>query len=274
MKLYITIIALLILITVAYRNYEANQTSKKIIYIYNDAGVSAESVSHTKMFLHNVLKNNYVIQYINAAELLQATWTKNAALFVLPGGADKFYVAKMRGKGDKIIQNYINKGGSFLGICAGAYYASSFIEFDKNGPNEVIGERYLNLVNSYAIGPILAEYSYDSNKGAKAALIKCNNKQVNIFYNGGPYFYIPKNNKTTEIICTYSKKNDLPAIVYSKYGKGKVLLSAVHFEYDSTKLNHSDQYYRDIIATLSADNINRIALGSRMLEMLGISTTI
>ena len=269
MKPYLTIIAFLILIASIYALY-ANKPEKQIIYIYNDKGVSAESVRHTKRFFQTMTNDSYTVAYLNAKDLLQADWVKDAALFVIPGGADTFYVNKLRGKGDKIIQKYIRNGGSFLGICAGSYYASSFVEFDKGGPDEVVGARQLNLVNSHAIGPVLAKYSYSSNKGARAAVIQCDQDKLAVFYNGGPYFQIPKNNTTAKIICTYSEKDNLPAVVYSKYGKGQVLLSAVHFEYDPNKLSHNDEYYRKIIATLNSDNKNRISFGNKILKLLKI----
>lgn len=261
MKKYLAIIATLTFVVYL------SQTVKHTIYIYNDKGVSNESVTHTKDFFS---ATSYNVKYLDAKDLLKGTWTQDAALFVMPGGADRLYVTKLQGKGDEIIQKYVKEGGSFLGICAGSYYASGFVEFDKGGPDEVVGKRDLKLINSYAIGPVLARYSYNSNKGARAAALVCKTNKLNIFYNGGPYFKIPASNTTAEVICTYSEKDNLPAIVYSKYGKGKVLLSAVHFEYDPTKLNHADPDYHSIIDTLSDDNEHRIAFAHELLEKLGL----
>jgi glutamine amidotransferase-like uncharacterized protein len=270
-KIYLVIITTLVLMAAVYYQYYTNKPNKQVIYIYNDEGASAESVSHTKAFFQAMAANNYVVKYLKTEELLKASWVKDAALFVMPGGADMPYVKKLRGTGDEIIRDYIKKGGSFLGICAGSYYASSFIEFDKGGTNEVVGERYLKLFNGNAIGPALAKYSYDTNKGSKAARITCGNDQLAVFYNGGPYFEMP-HNTTAKVICTYSDKNNLPAVLHSKYGKGKVLLSAIHFEYNPAMLNHNDKYYQDIIQTLNYENNNRIYFGKKMLDLLDIRT--
>ena len=42
-------------------------------------------------------------------------------------------------------QEFVENGGSYLGICAGAYFACDYIEFDKNGPLEVVGPRDLKF---------------------------------------------------------------------------------------------------------------------------------
>jgi len=74
-------------------------------------------------------------------------WTKDAALFIMPGCADLYYVENLNSKGNKIIKNYVMSGGSFLVICAGAYYASKSVEFDKNRPLKVFGNRELSFFN-------------------------------------------------------------------------------------------------------------------------------
>ena len=42
-----------------------------------------------------------------------------------------------------IFAEYVNGGGSYLGLCAGAYYACARVEFEMGSELEVVGEREL-----------------------------------------------------------------------------------------------------------------------------------
>ena len=55
------------------------------------------------------------------------------------------YFAALGAIGMSKIKDYVTQGGSYLGICSGAYFACDRIEFDKGGPLEVIGERFLKF---------------------------------------------------------------------------------------------------------------------------------
>ena len=69
-----------------------------------------------------------------------------------------------------MIKDYVTGGGSYLGICAGAYYGASYIEFNKGGELEVIGARELEFFDGKAIGPAIAEYSTENKSGARLRL--------------------------------------------------------------------------------------------------------
>ena len=84
------------------------------------------------------LKDSFHIKTISAKELKLGLWTEDAALFIMPGGADIPYTRKLNGKGNQIIKNYLANGGKYLGICAGSYYGSSSIEFAAGTKTEVI----------------------------------------------------------------------------------------------------------------------------------------
>ena len=238
------------------------QAQEKIIYIYNDEGVSQESLKHT---IHSFSKD-YSIKTIDAEELKQGNWTKDADLFIMPGGADVPYAKKLNGKGNQIIKNYVKNGGSFLGICAGAYYAAGFVEFDKGGELEVIGPRELQFFPGKAIGPALAKYDYQTNSGARSANITIDNKDVGIYFNGGAYF--DKTDQMKDIIVIGKYDIDKPAIIYTKYGSGSVVLSGVHFEYDAVLFDKNDKYIVDLLPNLLASDQDRLELMKKILKML------
>ena len=160
-------------------------------------------------------------------------------MFVLPGGADIPYTKWLNGKGNEKIRTYVEKGGSFLGICAGSYYAGNFVEFALGTPLEVKGVRELAFFPGTVKGPILAPYDYETSSGVRAAKIswkggapfKTNSTFV-VYYNGGGYFAEAAREEHTKILASYSLGNDFPAIIEIQVGKGKAILSGVHFEYD------------------------------------------
>ena len=143
-----------------------------MIYIYNDLGADKAIVQHTIFTLNKLLSPKYQINTINAEQVIQGSWQQNVSMFVMPGGADLPFVAKLNGVGNNIIKEYVQNGGSYLGICAGAYYASSYVEFDKAGVYEVLGERELKFFPGKSIGPVLAKFDYFTRSGARAAEIK------------------------------------------------------------------------------------------------------
>lgn len=265
----------LILITLCFLVFQdlSYAEGKKTIYIYNDEGVSNQSLIHTMVTLKGLLSKRYKVTTINATQIQHKSWVQNAALLVIPGGADLPYVDRLNGKGNSIIKGYIKDGGSFLGICAGAYYASSHVEFDKTGKLEVTGDRELKFFPGKAIGPVFQPFDYKTSKGSRAVQVDIDiqafNKQtLPLFYNGGGYFENADHFNNTRIIGTY--KNKFPAIIKINYGKGKVLLSGVHFEYNPFLLKESDLNLKQDLIKLKTYNDQRVKLLQMLLYIIGI----
>lgn len=268
MKKYILLLLLFI-------NIPAPQVLAKdsnVIYIYQDEGVSQESYLQTLSTLKNFLNKKYIIKAISSDQVINSSWDKDAALFVIPGGADLHYLKKLNGLGNSKIKQYVKNGGSFLGICAGAYYASSYVEFDKEGPLEVLGERELQFFKGKSIGPILSPYDYKTQRGARVAEIYTNFSEVSktfVYYNGGGYFKNAEKFSNTKVIANYT--NNLAAIILITYGQGRVLLSGVHFEYDPSLLNNKDPYIKQIINPLSKFQKSRKILLHKLMQTLAIT---
>ncbi|WP_342272630.1 BPL-N domain-containing protein [Candidatus Tisiphia endosymbiont of Parasteatoda lunata] len=231
------------------------------IKIYNDLGVSKESIKHCEYTL-KLYTPQYKVEYISAKEILEENWFKDTYLLVLPGGRDLYYVQKLQGKGNANIKNYIKNGGNFLGICAGSYYSGNYLEFAKGTNIEVIGKRELEIFKGTVKGPLLALYYYNLNKGARAAYLRINPiiglniKDCYVFYNGGGYFVDAENTKDTEIIASY--EDNKAAIIKCMYGNGTAILSGVHLEYDPMLIKNKS--LNNICKTLTAHNIVRIKL--------------
>lgn len=244
--------------------------SKQKIYIYNGPGVSEICLMNTAFSLKQALPKS-TIKTILPDEVLRGEWRSDANLFILPGGADLPYVKHLTPNGNAIIKDYVNSGGFFLGICAGAYYASSAIEFAVDSSNEITQRRDLAFFPGIAKGPFFKQYDYQSEAGAHAArLIESKTQQkFSIFYNGGCGFLKSEEDENTEILAKYEEIN-LPAIIKIKYGSGTCILSGVHPEYSSDLLNRKDQFLAEVYNELKDFEIIRMEFFSRLLNLLGL----
>ena len=172
---------------------------------------------------------------------------ETSSILVMPGGRDLPYVKSLSGHGNQEICQFVRGGGSYLGLCAGAYYGCSHVAFAEGDPvYEVCGERELKLVYGTAIGPVFEGFEYTSNNGARTAHISYTSalSQIlgnsaatgaTVYYNGGCYIQLD-NTKINDcsfrqtVLAYYANREDWPAIVASSYGKGRTVVSGVHFE--------------------------------------------
>ena len=248
---------------------QKNFKSRMYIKIYNGAGASKEGLLHTFKTLLDYASKDYLISYITPKEIIEGEWIYNTKLLVIGGGADLHYKKYLDGIGNQQIQQFFKKGGSLLGICAGAYYCGSRVEFAKDAKGQILGSRELSIYKDAVVGPALRKYYYNSDKGALAAKINLHEvspcKQVKIFYNGGGYFANAANTPDARIIANYH--DNRAAIVMCEYGLGKAILSGVHFEYDPYIMKYSP-LREEIIDSLKEYNESRIVLTKYLLDKL------
>jgi len=176
-----------------------------------------------------------------------------ASLLIIPGGRDLPYFKDLKGEGNRLIREFVEKGGSYLGICAGAYYASSFVEFAKGTDIEVTGKRELQFFGGKAIGPVYKVFAYDSEVGARLSPIQTVEGRVEVYHNGGCYFEEPEKHQNTQVLARYSDLEcALPAIIQCKVGKGKAILSGVHLEMASNNALDikREKYFSHILSRL------------------------
>lgn len=240
------------------------------IAIYNGPGTSADSIRRLEYTLQKLLPFQKVIK-IDPVTLKSGSWTNKTDLLVMPGGADIPYTQALNGKGNEIIKSFVEKGGSYLGICAGAYYASAAISFDESGPLEVKGSRELGFFKGKAIGPVLAPYDYASLKGVRAAAIRSAEQEPVSFYaffNGGPYFKDAATYERTKVWGYYQLPYSAPAMISVDYGKGRVFLSGVHFEYDVDQLDESNIYVKEALPSLKQTTAERTSFIKSIFDYL------
>lgn len=207
----------------------------KTIYIYRDSGVSLSGVQQLKHCLSQI--TNQAILTLSASELLSSYWQKNALCLIIPGGEDIPYGHKLNGTGNRIIRDYVENGGIFLGICAGAYYAARRIIFNENSADEIIEERELGFFPGTVVGPHWAPYVKGHHCGARAVKIHCaNHLDTPAWYayiNGGGRLVVDKDESVT-ILAKDDAGNAVMACM--PIGQGMAYVSSAHWEYNPHNL--------------------------------------
>jgi len=243
--------------------------------IYKGPGVSEECFKHTHQSINKALSASYCIKSILPHQVISSSWEENAILFILPGGRDIPYAAALNGAGNQKIRTFIEKGGSFLGICAGGYYAGDFVDFGKDSPLSIQEKRELSLFSGTVKGPVLAPYDYFSNSGVRSAKLIwegdsdfSNQDSFSIYYNGGGYFVDALEKTGVSVLASYNLEIKLPAIIKCRIGLGIAILSGVHFEFDPTILDTKDTHLQSIIPELIASNNCRVLILKNLLKSL------
>lgn len=204
------------------------------IAIYDDEGVARRSLQILCSALAEEGFSN--TQLVNARILSQPEWLSSTQLLIIPGGRDLPYQKALRGSANRHIRQFVERGGRYLGICAGAYYASAFVEFEKGGPLEVLGARPLQFFPGVARGPIcgLGRFDYESESGAEQVELEVASLgRIFAYYNGGCGFIEAEAYPNVDVRARFAQLPGFPAaLIRCRVGQGVAILSGVHPEYN------------------------------------------
>lgn len=233
-------------------------------------------------FMSSTFKEVFYINYQNVCEGILLS--EQVDVFVMPGGADLYYVEKLNGKGNENIKNYVASGGIYLGICAGAYYGSDYVKWAAHeGEKKIFGKRELSFFKGEAVGPIY-EFIEDRDFNAShvsAVKIRYGEHKSNtaiVKYGGGPIFYPYKEGDTSfKVLATYDGLPNSPmAVVECYFGKGMALLSSPHFETSGFSLalrtykhqNKSYSRYKEVAEKLNKERNSQLEFWSFLLKRI------
>lgn len=247
------------------------------IIVYVDLGVDGVALKHTvKSLQQEVDPSKYRIRRMDSKALKSENWEKETALLVIPGGRDIYYHESLDGAGTSKIRQFVEKGGSYLGICAGAYFGAGSIEFEKGGTYEVCANRSLAFFPGYAEGPAYGKNKYriDGLQGLEAARVSWQEDSFHVYYNGGCHFVKAHEFPGVSILSSYLElKDDPAAIVLCKVGQGQAVLSGVHLEYSTPALPRNNPYIEKIYDLLDKGEIHRKRIFRETLSHLNIDLT-
>ncbi|KAE9987898.1 hypothetical protein EG328_001325 [Venturia inaequalis] len=263
------------------------------VLVYSGPGSTVESVRHCLYSLRRLLSPNYAVIPVNGDAIIKEPWSASCALIVFPGGADLGYCRTLNGEGNRKISQFVNRGGAYLGLCAGGYYASSRCEFMVGDQKmEVVGVRELGFFPDTCRGLAFPGFVYHSEAGARAAEIKINKAAFatsggtipdtfHAYFNGGGIFVNAEKHKARgiEVLANYTEEVNVDAgegapaaVVFRKVGDGSVILTSTHPEFATANLNKkaSGPEFEKVFEALEEDDKLRVDFFKACLVKLGL----
>lgn len=222
------------------------------LFVYRDEGVGTFSYKALMRSLKKApLSSDFEVKTITSKEVIEGEWRQECRLILFPGGRDSPYHELLKGKGAQEIRTFVEQGGRYFGICAGAYFGSQKVVFEKGTPNELEGERELGFFSGEAIGtlPHLEDYSYEGHLSACPHPISYEEKSVYVYYNGGCTFTRAEEIPDIEVLSYYLEGEKCPAIIECSVGEGKAILSGVHIEVQAVLCKNEEKLFEDLKST-------------------------
>ena len=222
--------------------------------VYAGNGSTLESVRHCLFTLRRLLSPKYAVITVTGEAIIKEPWTPSCAMLVVPGGADLPYCRTLNGEGNRRISQFVERGGAYLGFCAGGYYGSKRCEFEVgNKVLEVIGDRELAFYPGICRGCAFSGFVYHSEQGARAAELRVSNTSLakgsvpqvfRSYYNGGGVFVDAPGfaSSGVEVLASFTEKTHVDpgegsaAVVYCKVGQGAAILTSTHPEFAAANL--------------------------------------
>lgn len=146
----------------------------------------------------------------------------------VPGGWAWAYVRDIPPSGKGAIRRLVEQGGFYIGVCAGAYFATDMIRWECR-----FVEYDLDLFRGMAEGPIDQIQPW---RGWRLTPLLLNGghelhggeERHEALYWGGPAFTLDPRQPAT-LLATYEATGEAAAVTFP-YGKGQVLLMGCHLE--------------------------------------------
>lgn len=204
------------------------------VVVYAGSGTSVDLIEQFLSSLEKV-DNEIIADKVLASYFDTDSWEGQVSMIVIPGGRDMEYLKEFSPAAINRIGRWVReRGGSLLGICAGAYFASGRVEFELFGPFEVKGKRPLALYPGVAHGAALRPFEYSWSEHKSAVNVQIRNWKspavASLYDAGGCYFEEGEVRKYGwTILATYTH-SERPAIIYGRVGKGRVILCCPHIE--------------------------------------------
>ena len=180
-----------------------------------------------------------------SAEQIRQGKLANKDLLIVPGGNCTEFAKELHAAGKKAVRDFVEQGGGYFGICAGAFLAAANNGSGLSLANVSVktGLRFIPNTGMVSVSDRgKGEVSISLTEDGKKLLQSWPEEQA-VQYTGGPVFsdahrrdlnpYIVLADFTSEKFIYDFQKGEMtgtPAVIFTQYGKGRVLLSSGHFE--------------------------------------------
>ncbi|HEX2751378.1 MAG TPA: BPL-N domain-containing protein [Verrucomicrobiales bacterium] len=211
----------------------AGEASRKIkVVLYDDKGSAGEGVPRITAQLAVVPDVELV--KLNAEQIRTVDWS-DAKVIIFSGGSGSAQSKNLQDAGLEKVRTFVEKGGGYIGICAGAYLACGGFSWGV----KVLDAKTVSP--KYNRGKAQVEVEFTA-KGQEITGLKAESK-VNMLYANGPIYcpakmdaipdFEPLAFYRTEIAENGTPAGIMvnsPAMVAGQFGKGRVLCSSPHPE--------------------------------------------
>lgn len=264
-----------------------------VFYVYAQRSTYEFLRESLRVYEHQNIKTRLIVaKDILDRDILNNRHENVLGLFMPGSPAAQLYRDNLGERGKAAIQTYVANGGSYIGICAGAYLASHDIVYKSARRQEHIQDN-LALFDGQAIGQLssllvpvttvrqgweeanVTPLHYHTASGPSTA---------NVIYWGGPAYQPAPHEKIT-VLATYDAAtiDDQPAIAIAAkdYGAGRVVLSGVHPEIsasvllDSAAAKHKDHdlgvFRANLVNLLAPHEAHRQNLFTQMVDQVFLS---
>ena len=199
------------------------------IALYTDRGADEGCIQATKKMFKWM---GYTVQLVNSNYINKES-LDNFSIICIPGGNMYQYAEDISSSGKEKIRNFIRNGGSYIGICGGAYFTGEKVIWQgiqlpieplaifpgtTQGPTDEIAP-YPDCVMCEVN---IVDHSHPITQSEQDSLW--------IAYCYGPVF-LPNQGTNVDILGKY-EIGDKPVIIAFEYGLGNVFIIGTHPEFE------------------------------------------
>lgn len=209
-----------------------------VVGLYTDEGSWTTGKEHMQLFMK---KYGFSYRSLTAADIQDGKLQSSGVqLLMMPGGESWTYLKKLGEKGASQIRNFIFQGGSYFGVCAGAFYAVA----NRDG-GAATGPYGIGLLDGTAFDGTAHEVEpFKEGMMNFDFFVEGFQSVFRIILLGGPSFRFSEAesiDKKIRILAEYQGLRE-PAMILYHFGAGKVFLSGPHLEIEEPLTNWGSDY--------------------------------
>lgn len=200
------------------------------VALYNDAGAIGKGVPNTRAILTSA---GCTVTIFTAEDLAHGVLEKQDVI-VFTGGSGSKEAASLGDAGRETVRKFVENGGGYLGICAGAYLACSKFSWSLGLLDaQTVSQKWRRGMGDVQIAL--------TPEGQRLSTLPA--EEQTVFYDNGPIIMPAgridlKPYETLAFFRTELAENGTPAgimvhspaIVRGQFGKGRVIISSPHPE--------------------------------------------
>lgn len=226
----------------------------RTILVYHDLGCCEQSTLALCSQLERAAGKWFQIRLVDSHYLRKTSWERETYGLAMGGGSCTMWERLLQETGMQKIHNFVFGGGRYLGICAGAYFGSSYSFFLELGQLPLIKARPLRFYQGSAVGPINSTENHLLPQAALAAkVVLVQSAKIGYcYYQGGPAFDISESSSLTKVLLKYGF--GWAAGISNRVGLGRAVMCGLHPEF-VWKKSEADKAllveFRDLADTLA-----------------------